>query len=217
MKINTDGVILGAVACRPNAHRILDVGTGTGVIALMLAQRHPKAHIDALDIDGEASERAAYNFRQSMFSDRLLSIHSDFRDHRVSDCYDLIVSNPPFYTNSLHNPDPRKQLAKHTDSSFFENLFDFVKQYLSIEGQFYCILPVALAQELLEETMPSRALFLQQKTMIASYPGQDPIRTLLVIGKTAGVPVYDTLVIYERQGEHTDAYKALLNPYFLAF
>ncbi len=217
MKINTDGVIIGAMAYQERAARILDVGSGTGVIALMLAQRHPHALLDAVEIDKEAHVQAAYNFRQSIFADRLRSIHSDFRDFHPDASYDLIVSNPPFYTKSLHNPDPRKKLAKHTDFLFFEGLLDFVARHLSLSGEFHCILPVALAEEILSEMLSKRKLYLQRRVNISSYPDADPIRSLLVIGKETCVVEYDTLIIYERPTEHTEDYKNLLKPYFLAF
>ncbi len=217
MKINTDGVILGATANQESAVRILDVGSGTGVIALMLAQRHAEAFVDAVEIDGAASMQAAYNFRQSIFADRLCSINSDFRDLQPQEDYDLIVSNPPFYTKSLHNPDPRKKLAKHTDAVFFEGLFDFVARHLSTRGEFQCILPVGLAEEIIEEILPRRNLFLYRQLDISSYPDAEPIRSLLAIGKIDRDVQNERLVIYERQGEHTIDYKSLLKPYFLAF
>ncbi|WPL50399.1 tRNA1(Val) (adenine(37)-N6)-methyltransferase [Sphingobacterium bambusae] len=217
MKINTDGVIIGAMAYQEGAARILDVGSGTGVITLMLAQRHPEALVDAVEIDEEAYIQATYNFRQSIFADRLRSINSDFRDFHPEVSYDLIVSNPPFYTKSLHNPDPRKKLAKHADFLFFEALLDFVALHLSVHGEFHCILPIGLAEEVVALMLPKRNLYLQRIINISSYPDADPIRSLLAIGKRTGEVGYDTLIIYERRAEHTEEYKNLLKPYFLAF
>jgi len=217
MKINTDGVIIGAMAYQEGAARILDVGSGTGVIALMLAQRHPDALVDAVEIDEEAYIQATYNFRQSIFADRLRSINSDFRDFHPETSYDLIVSNPPFYTKSLHNPDPRKKLAKHTDFLFFEALLDFVVLHLSVHGAFHCILPIGLAEEVVALMLAKRNLYLQRRINISSYPDADPIRSLLTIGKRTCEAEFDTLIIYERRAEHTEEYKNLLKPYFLAF
>src|SRR5690606_20061913 len=106
MKINTDGVLLGAMAhIDPTPRRILDIGTGTGVIALMLAQRFPTSTIDAVEIDEDAAQCALGNFQNSAFSSRLHLISGSFEEIKHADYYDWIVSNPPFYTNSLHNPD----------------------------------------------------------------------------------------------------------------
>ncbi|KGE15259.1 tRNA1(Val) (adenine(37)-N6)-methyltransferase [Sphingobacterium deserti] len=217
MKINTDGVILGASAFHYDAQRILDVGTGTGVIALMLAQRHPAAFVDAVEIDQGASAQAGYNFQRSRFSGRLRSINSAFQELQPEECYDLIVSNPPFYTNSLHNPDPRKKLAKHADELFFESLLDFVGKYLSPDGKFQCILPGSLADLMVRQMLPGRELYLEHDLSISSYMGETPIRNLLSIGKIPSKSLQDELQIYESRGEHTAAYKSLLKPYFLAF
>ncbi|TDS15828.1 tRNA1(Val) (adenine(37)-N6)-methyltransferase [Sphingobacterium paludis] len=217
MKINTDGVILGASAFQANARRILDVGTGTGVVALMLAQRHPEAFIDAVEIDEAASRQADYNFRRSCFASRLRSITGAFQDVETQHGYDLIVSNPPFYTNSLHNPDPRKKLAKHTDEAFFESLLDFVGKHLSPDGKFQCILPVALADKMIGNMLAKRALHFRHRLSISSYPGEDPIRSLITIQKDAGDAVQEDLLIYQNRGEHTMAYRTLLKPYFLAY
>src|SRR5690606_6808230 len=112
MKINTDGVLLGGSTYCTGAKRILDVGTGTGVIALMLAQSHPDALIDAVEIDEDAYQQASINFQNSGFAERLQVFPGSFTELQPESAYDLIVSNPPFYTNSLHNPDARKRLAK---------------------------------------------------------------------------------------------------------
>lgn len=217
MKINTDGVLLGANANLPTASHILDIGTGTGVIAMMLAQSHPHAHIDAVEIDREACSQAAANFKASPFADRLHSIAGPFQEMVPSTLYDLIVSNPPFYTNSLHNPDPRKKLAKHTDNQFFEDMLLFVSHQLSSAGEFHCILPAALADSLVADMLPSKELYLQQEISIASYPDGDIIRKLLQIGRVERVPQRQVLHIYRDKGEYSDAYKQLLAPYFLAF
>lgn len=217
MKINTDGVLLGAFAQQQAAVRILDIGTGTGVIALMLAQSHPQATVDAVEIDPEAAEQAAENFRQAPFADRLRLFACSFLAMQPGSSYDLIVSNPPFYTNSLHNPDPRKKLAKHTDHLFFESLIDFVDMHLAASGRFLCIVPTALADELLLDFLPVRQLYVQRELAISSFPGGSPIRKLLSIGRESVHTEHAALAIYEQKGVYTAAYKALLSPYFLAF
>ena len=143
MKINTDGVLLGAITEANNPGAILDIGTGTGVIALMLAQRFNTAKIDAVEIDEDAATTAERNFKGSPFTDRLslypLSFESYF-DQFSERRYDLIVSNPPFYTNSLKSPGAKKTLAKHTDIDFFEKLIKYVAKHLAIKGSsgLYC-------------------------------------------------------------------------------
>src|SRR6185312_5079329 len=134
MKINTDGVLLGAFAGADDPVKILDIGTGTGVIALMLAQKFIDAKIDAVEIDENAAQTAAVNFKNSPFADRLTLYHLGFEryfDQFPERKYDLIVSNPPFYINSLRSPGVKKTLAKHTDNDFFERLIEYVSAHLT--------------------------------------------------------------------------------------
>src|SRR5690606_5311480 len=147
MKINTDGVLLGAYVQANNPYRILDIGTGTGVIALMLAQRFQDANIDAVEIDIEAYQTSLDNFKNSPFASRIQGNLGSFEDLQVANKYDLIVSNPPFYTNSLHNPDARKKIARHADFDFFKKLLDFAKTNVSDKGQLDLILPNELAED----------------------------------------------------------------------
>ncbi|MBC7745908.1 MAG: methyltransferase, partial [Flavobacterium sp.] len=121
MKVNTDGVLLGALAETDKSSRILDIGTGTGVISLMLAQRFPKAKIDAVEIDKEAALMAGTNFKNSAFSLQLQIFHSSYKEYFKkfpNKKYDLIVSNPPFFINSQQSKDLSKTIAKHTNQIF---------------------------------------------------------------------------------------------------
>ena len=139
MKINTDGVLLGALADADESQHILDIGTGTGVIALMLAQRFANATIDAVEIDKAAAHTARTNFQNSNFKNRLAlfahSFESYFGNHHAK-MYDLIVSNPPFYINSLESPEAKKNTAKHAEEGFFESLVKAVSQHLTATGSF---------------------------------------------------------------------------------
>lgn len=217
MKINTDGVLLGGSTYFPEARRILDVGTGTGVIALMLAQSHPHAYIDAVEIDDAAYQQADINFQKSDYAERLKVFLGSFADLQPELAYDLIVSNPPFYTNSLHNPDTRKRLAKHTDMLFFEKLLSFVSRYLTDNGQFKLIIPAALADEEIAPILSDYKLYVQDEIAISSFSKELPMRKIWGIGKKE-VPLKTTVLhIYTERGIYSADYKALLKPYFLAF
>src|SRR5438105_2831519 len=149
MKINTDGVLLGAIAEANDLATILDIGTGTGVIALMLAQRFPEAKIDAVEIDVDAAQTAERNFKSSPFADRLNVYPLGFEDYFYlfpERNYDLIVSNPPFYTSSLKSPGAKKALAKHTDIDFFERLIEAISGQLSYRGLCWLIVPVNISE-----------------------------------------------------------------------
>ncbi|RZF59654.1 tRNA1(Val) (adenine(37)-N6)-methyltransferase [Sphingobacterium corticibacterium] len=217
MKINTDGVLLGSSTNFPEARRILDVGTGTGVIALMLAQSHPHALIDAVEIEEDACQQANINFQKSDFAERLQVFPGSFADLQPELAYDLIVSNPPFYTNSLHNPDTRKRLAKHTDILFFEKLLSFVSRYLTDNGQFKLIIPVALADEEIAPILADYKLYVQDEIAISSFSKELPIRKIWGIGKKEVLLETQAFHIYAERGIYSADYKTLLKPYFLAF
>jgi len=126
MKINTDGVLLGSLTQANHPQKILDIGTGTGVVALMLAQRFINAQIDAVEIEASAAKTAEANFVNSPFNKRLKIYHSSFQNYfdQYSDKqYALIVSNPPFYINSLQSPGANKSLAKHAGKGFLKRCF----------------------------------------------------------------------------------------------
>src|ERR1700761_6457123 len=149
MKINTDGVLLGALAETDHPKTILDIGTGTGVIALMLAQRFGQAQIDAVEIDESAARTANLNFGRSAFANRMQTYtmsFGEFFEQHPEKKYDLIVSNPPFYINSLESPGEKKKLAKHTDEGFFADLLQDAAKHLNDKGTFWLILPLQTAQ-----------------------------------------------------------------------
>ena len=162
MKVGTDGVLLGAWASggtvpkRGNCRRILDIGTGTGLIALMMAQRFPDAWIDAIEIDHEAAVQANENVAASPFADRIRVMEISLQEYvgqliAKADgfCqYDVIVSNPPYFVNSLKNPDVQRMTARHTDTLSFRQLMQGVSRLLADEGVFSVILPTSGQVEL---------------------------------------------------------------------
>ena len=125
MKIGTDGVLLGAWTTPHNASSILDIGTGTGLIALMLAQKSASENIDALEIEGDAYEQAVENFENSPWADRLFCYHASLLEFakEIDEQYDLIVSNPPFYEDAYHSTDSKRNQARFASSLPFEHLF----------------------------------------------------------------------------------------------
>jgi tRNA1Val (adenine37-N6)-methyltransferase len=139
MRINTDGVLLGAIATKNNALSILDIGTGTGVIALMMAQRFPEAMVDAVEIDESAALAAGKNAGCSSFSERVKVMHTAIEEYTSDKRYDLVVSNPPYFVNDLKNPEYRKGVARHAEAVFFEDMLRSVNQLLSKDGRFWFI------------------------------------------------------------------------------
>ncbi|WP_313368078.1 tRNA1(Val) (adenine(37)-N6)-methyltransferase [Sphingobacterium mizutaii] len=216
MRINTDGVLLGAFAEQEQANAILDIGTGTGVIALMLAQKYPQAQIWAVEIDKLASQRAAENFQASPFQDRLSIVHSDIFHWKTDLEFDLIVSNPPFYINSLHNPDQRKKVAKHTDVEFFKGMFHFAAGRLSSMGKLQIVVPIELLDFMVAEAKENQ-LFLNKQINMQSFVDSEPFRCILSFQREEINPQQQTFVIYQERSQYSEAYKQILQPYFLAF
>lgn len=218
MKINTDGVLLGAMASAENPKTILDIGTGTGVIALMLAQRFPEAEIDAVEIDFTSAETAENNFKNSPFADRLklysISIEGFWpqKQHRQ---YDLIVSNPPFYLGSLTSPKENKTLAKHAVPGFFENLIEIIPDFLQPNGRFWLILPIKTAS--LVKVLAENYLFLQSETAISSFKDDLPHRYLLSFGLDQDETNMSSLHIYQDKKVYSADYQHLLKDFLIIF
>ncbi len=160
MKTGTDGVLLGAWA--RGGERIADIGSGSGLISLMLAQRFPDAQIDGIEIDHEAAVQSLENVARSPFAGRVRIVEGAFQevfdggtlkaDHRplahdrwplAAPCYDAIVSNPPYFLSGLHAPDEQRRMARHASASFFHDFFTFARRWLREEGEVSLVLPTA--------------------------------------------------------------------------
>lgn len=219
MKINTDGVLLGALADEENPLSILDIGTGTGVIALMLAQRFINAQIDAVEIDESAAKTATANFENSPFADRLALYSSGFEaffEAHPDKKYDLIVSNPPFYINSLKSPGAKKTLAKHADDGFFDQLIQDVAAHLNANGVFWLILPPETAT-LVKQQAIKCGLYLQKITTLHSFKTDEPHREILAWSFTEQQIVEERLVIYDEPKVYSKQYQAALKEFLTIF
>jgi tRNA1Val (adenine37-N6)-methyltransferase len=219
MKINTDGVLLGALAMADDPKSVLDIGTGTGVIALMLAQRFANAQIDAVELDESAARTAGKNFKGSPFAERLDVYASGFKEFFEAypgNKYDLIVSNPPFYINSLLSPGAKKNQAKHAEEGFFEELIQAVTGHLTSNGVCWLVLPTDTA-ELVKGLVTKAGLYTQKSIDIKSFEKDAPHRKILLLGFKKIATEIVTLTIYKDVNIYTDGYKQLLQPYFLAF
>jgi tRNA1Val (adenine37-N6)-methyltransferase len=219
MKINTDGVLLGALAGANNPQNILDIGTGTGVISLMLAQRFNQAQIDAVEIDETAAATAKRNFEGSPFADRLTSYSTGFEQFFTQypdKKYDLIVSNPPFHINSLESPGAKKSLAKHTDENFFESLLKKASKHLNANGIFWLILPLQTAQ-LVNIMDYQYDLNRQKKICVLSYPDSIPHREILVLTLGEKLETDEQFVIYDSLKVYSQQYQCVLKDFFTIF
>jgi tRNA1Val (adenine37-N6)-methyltransferase len=218
MKVNTDGVLLGALV-NGKAETVLDIGTGTGVIALMLAQRFPEAIIDAVELDNSAAQTAEGNFSHSPFTARLqmdpLSFQAYLAAHPEQQ-FDLIVSNPPFYIQSLPSPGAQKSMAKHADDDFFEQLISNCARHLSENGSLWLILPLSTAA-LVKQLASLHELYVQQIISIQSYPHTAPHREILAFGQHQTETKEQRLIIYDAPKIYSDAYRSLLKGFLTIF
>lgn len=216
MKVNTDGVLLGALATANNPQSIVDIGTGTGVIALMLAQRFAGAHIDAIEIDEHAAETAGQNFKGSGFANRLTIIHSDFVEVINSKKYDLVVSNPPFFLDSLTTANEKKNIARHTDGLFFERLVKYVTEHLTDTGTCQLILPLPTSS-VLKTLLPEYHLYLQKVVSVKSFADSEPHREIITFGKEQKNIAEKDFVIYDAPKIYSKEYQIVLADFLTIF
>ncbi len=219
MKINTDGVLLGALAQGENPQSILDIGTGTGVIALMLAQRFTDAQIDAVEIDAAAAETAGNNFKNSSFTDHLtvspIGFENYFEGHPEKK-YDLIISNPPFHINSLESPLAKKTLAKHADGDFFDVLVKHIAEHLTENGLCWLVLPLETSA-LVKTLAQQYQLHLQKVISIHSFEESLPHREIVCFGLKKLETINEQFVIYNEPKVYSKIYEDTLKDFFTIF
>ena len=213
MKVGTDGVLLGAWARVSQARHILDIGTGTGLIALMLAQRSD-AMITAIDIDEGAVAQATDNAGNSPWTSRIRVLKQDLCQYATDQRFDVIVSNPPYFIDSLKCSDNQRNTARHTDTLDASRLLCKASELLHPEGHFSLIIPaeqVPQIQRLGEEC----GLYLTRHTAVITRPGLPPKRALLEFRKTNGTCQTDELVIELDRHVYSEDYIALTREFYL--
>ncbi len=222
MKVGTDGVLLGAwAASLPPHSSILDIGTGSGLIALMLAQRFPNAQILGIDIDSAAVSQAQENFAASPWSNRLQAQCISLQDFShpsggVGGGFCLIVSNPPFFQNSLKNPNEARALARHTDTLSYEDLLSHAAALLCPQGLFCVVLPIEAEQTVLEE---AKEYNLQpiRSCKVRGNERKPYKRILLEFCKTTEEQTcfHETLTLEDTPNHRSEAYQTLTQDFYL--
>ena len=217
MKVGTDSVLLGAWAEVGDAQKVLDIGTGTGILALMMAQKS-KAKITAIEIDEGAALQAQENVQNSPWSDRVRVFPTSLQNFNSDILFDVIITNPPFFVSSLKNPDEQRTIARHSDSLPFESLLDGVNRFLTADGIFYLVLPKS--QSAFFENMANDKGFYLRKILRVKARQKDEleIRHLLAFSRTQQV-VADSLLSIEKEYRHeyTEEYKKLTKDFYLKF
>lgn len=221
MKIGTDGALLGGwTEVESWSHaRLLDIGTGTGLLALMLAQRNRTLTIDAVELDADAVSQAEENAQASPFSDQISVFHSEIQKWQPDYRYELIVSNPPFFHKRVHSPDLKRTKARHDDFLPLEDLVTHVDRLLTEKGCFSVVWPANRATELVEH-FAQCGMHPVKRCRVAPTPGKDFHRVLITFKKDAQPEkVKEETLVIEQYGRavFSAAFIALLREYYLDF
>lgn len=227
MPIGVDGVLVGSWATKniENAEdikRVMDIGTGCGVIALIAAQRLPSASVTAIDIDKDSCEEAEENFCESEWQDRLTCINVSLQDYIAGneiEKMDLIISNPPFFISGIDNPTTSRERARHEASLPLEELALCVSVLLKDNGRFGLILPHGEVEKLFISKALKHGLRLIRKSTVRGFSHKLPKRSLLLFSKgvEAGKCYEDEIVLEVKPGEPTEQYRELCNDLYLKF
>ncbi|HEY0922065.1 tRNA1(Val) (adenine(37)-N6)-methyltransferase [Rheinheimera pacifica] len=225
MKVGTDGLLLGAWAPVPAAGNILDIGSGSGLISLMLAQRSNGAlPITAIELDPDAAEQACENVALSCWPDTIRLIKGDILTYQPGERYRLIVSNPPFFQQALGAKDAKRHQARHADSLPFGALLQKAAELLHSEGVFALILPLSSAQSLLALAQ-GQGWFVAQYCAVRSNDTKPVQRVLLCLSRYPADTEHSSLTIHQSgyqsghqaDGGYSAQYKALLKDFYLKF
>ena len=219
MKVSTDAVLLGAWVIPNGSQNILDIGTGTGVIALMLAQKS-KGKIHAIDIDKSAYEQAKINFEESVFKDHLSIEHKSLQEFSKAAGvkFDLVVTNPPYFVDSLKNFDSNRSNARHADVLPYIELIEGVKAVLSEKGKFCLILPKNEALKF-RELAETRGFHLSKLLRIRTTLDKDEEKRHLMQFEFRPTEFSESTLVIEKDERHsyTDEYKKLTQDYYIHF
>ncbi|MGZ2371804.1 tRNA1(Val) (adenine(37)-N6)-methyltransferase [Ancylomarina sp. YFZ004] len=220
MKVGTDGVLLGAWADVSEAESLLDIGTGTGLIAIMLAQRTGhSSKLDAVEIDASSYQQAVNNFEESPWSNRIQIFHASFQDfvRQNSEKYDLIVSNPPYFINSLKAKSESRTQARHADGLPFEDLIEGAKNLLNPKGKFSVILPVAEGDYFIRLARIA-GFSLSKRVEVLPNPGKPAKRLLIELTLTNSDTIETQLCVENGQRHvYSPEYIKLCKDFYLKF
>ena len=220
MKVCTDACVFGGWADVENDEHILDIGTGTGLLSLMTAQRNKNAKISTVEIEAEAFSQAKENIENSPFADRIEIYHSAIQDFSSLEKFDCIISNPPFFQSDLRSPDSKINQAHHSDSLTFRVLLSAVNRLLTETGKFNILLPIdesIIFQELAEKS----GLVLIRKLTLFHQNGKKPFRSLMLFLRSETADnrlISDDLFIYEEDGKtYHPKFAELMKDFYLIF
>lgn len=212
MKIGTDAMVLGALIDATGKSNALDIGAGTGVLSLMVAQKQEELSVTAVEIDDEAARECLLNVSDSSWSDRIAVKHLDILQFESEVSFDLIFSNPPYYQSRLINEDERRAQARHESYLPAEKLMSKINELLNEVGDAWLIVPTTDVG-LWREHIANVGLHLNQRIDISGKPGKEANRTVICVSKTARSYSFETLIIRNELGKYSEEYKRLTIDY----
>ncbi|MBO5903681.1 MAG: tRNA1(Val) (adenine(37)-N6)-methyltransferase [Tidjanibacter sp.] len=216
MKVGTDGVLLGAwVGLSDDTNRVLDIGTGTGLLALMVAQRSPQAQIVAVEIEPQAAEQARANVTSSPWAERIEVVCEDVKKYVSEQKFDLIISNPPYFVDSLHSPDAERNLARHSDTLSLGALCSVAERLLSESGRLAVVLPSDNERSI---RMAAVGVGLHPTLLcrVRTSSAKQPKRILIEFSRKS-VGEVQTELVMSHKGEPTAEYVELIRDFYLKF
>lgn len=217
MKVGTDSVLLGAWTKHVNPLKILDIGTGTGILSLMMAQKYQNATITAIEIEQKAYNQAKNNIIKSKWNNRIKVIHQDFIDyyHQSKEKYDIIICNPPYFTKSLKSNNKQRSIARHADLLPFDKLIRGISDLLHPAGIFSLIIPLKEANNLIK-IAALQNLHLYNYTDVVPVINTKPIRALLQFGKQIKKIERNNITISsKKRNDYTDEFVKLTKEFYL--
>lgn len=215
MKVSTDACIQGAwTPISTEIKTVLDIGCGTGLLSLMLAQRNNELHIDALEIDPLAAKQAKENVANSIFSHQISVIACDAKTWKKESPYDIIICNPPFFSQSLKGNNPSRNMARHNDEFSFDDLLNVIDINLKNDGTASILLPFSELKRW-ESALSKTTLIATISLLIKPFKHQMPNRVIMILSKKEGTNMTKELVIYQAPKQYSSEFTDLLRPFYL--
>ncbi|MEY4384449.1 MAG: tRNA(1)(Val) ((37)-N(6))-methyltransferase [Bacteroidota bacterium] len=220
LKIGTEACIFGAYLASWAHGNMLEIGTGSGVLAAMIAQFHPESTIDAVEIFPEVADLAQKNFNQLPFSHHINLLKGDIKEIFTESTYDFIFSNPPFFVNHLSNSSKSKQTAMHSDDLTPEELMHHLNRFTHDQTEIALIYPPEVMEKVLRETRDKKQetrFYVKERIQIIPNEGGKVLREIICLSQEQKSERFFSLVVKNKQNEYTDDFKELLRPYYLIF